>query len=390
MYSSKRVTFADEKLAKLLRLLFVVLLVAAFVITVPSGVFATDGGDDPVTGGGVVEEQDPSVDPSTDPSTDPSGDEVLDGWVTAEDGKVFFYENGAAVTGQKNIDGANYYFGSDGAMVTGFARISGKLYYYNANGKRHEKAGWKTVSGKKYYCKGKGVFAVKPTKIAVKKTVKVKGKKKKVKVKTLYMFTKNGRLKTKKGLYKYNGKQYFGKGKGVLATGWTAFGKKGKERAAFFNKKTGAMVKNKKIGYLKVPKSGKLGRAYALGVKQLNKSGWTLKDAYKFSYKLTYYGRGWRQSSPEKYALRGFTEGRGNCYVMASTFYIMAKLLGYDVHQVRGAVAYVNPHSWTVIRHGKKEWVYDPNFTNETGRNGFKIYYGKSGTWRYTGYKKWK
>lgn len=73
---------------------------------------------------------------------------------------------------------------------------------------------------------------------------------------------------------------------------------------------------------------------------------------------------------------------------MAATFYIQAKLLGYDVHQVKGKVAGLNPHSWTVIRHGKKEWVYDPNFKNETGRNGWKIWYGKKGTWRYTGKKK--
>jgi hypothetical protein len=73
---------------------------------------------------------------------------------------------------------------------------------------------------------------------------------------------------------------------------------------------------------------------------------------------------------------------------MASTFYIQAKLLGYDIHQVQGKVAYIWPHSWTVIRQDGKEWVYDPNFRNETGRNGWKIWYGKSGTWRYTGYSK--
>ena len=71
---------------------------------------------------------------------------------------------------------------------------------------------------------------------------------------------------------------------------------------------------------------------------------------------------------------------------MAATFYIMAKLLGYDVHQVAGKVDL--PHSWTVIRQDGREWVYDPNFKNETGRNGWKIYYGKKGTWKYNHYHK--
>ena len=66
--------------------------------------------------------------------------------------------------------------------------------------------------------------------------------------------------------------------------------------------------------------------------------------------------------------------------------YVMAKLLGYDIHQVAGKVDL--PHSWTVIKQNGREWVYDPNFTNETGRNGWKIYYGKRGTWRYNHYYK--
>ena len=94
------------------------------------------------------------------------------------------------------------------------------------------------------------------------------------------------------------------------------------------------------------------------------------------------------QKTAEQYALKGFKKGKGNCYVMASTFYIQAKLLGYDVHQVKGKVAHIYPHSWTVIRQDGRDWVYDPNFTNETGRNGWKIYYGKKGTWRYNHYHK--
>lgn len=275
---------------------------------------------------------------------------------------------------------------------TGWQTVKGVLYYYDSNGNLSTLTGWQTIGGAKYYGLGGGRFANKPTKIKKVKTVTKKVKNKKVKKKVtksaIYMFGKDGKLITKKGLFKYKGKEYYGLGKGKLHTGWKAFKEKGKAKAAYFNKKTGAMKKGGKVKYLKIPKNGRLGEAYALGIKKLNKTKWTLRQAYINSYRLRYYGRWWRQPSAEKYALRGFKQGRGNCYVMASTFYIQAKLLGYDVHQVQGKVAHRYPHSWTVIRQNGREWVYDPNFRNETGGNGWKIWYGKKGTWRYTGYRK--
>jgi hypothetical protein len=89
----------------------------------------------------------------------------------------------------------------------------------------------------------------------------------------------------------------------------------------------------------------------------------------------------------EWYADFGFTNYKGNCYVMASVFYRMAKLLGYDAYQISGSVPLLaggyGPHSWVEIKIDGKTYVYDPDFTNETGRNGYKISYGQSGTWRY-------
>lgn len=279
---------------------------------------------------------------------------------------------------------------------TGWQTESGNLYYYDANGNRSTLTGWQKIGGIKCYGLGGGRFANKPTKIKtvskVKKKVKKNGKTKTVTKKVtkthLYMFAVNGKLITKKGLFKYKGKEYYGKGKGKLRTGWVAYKEKKKKKASYFSKKTGAMKKGGKVKYLKIPKNGRLGEAYALGIKELNDTKWTLRQAYKNSYRLRYYGRWWRQSSAENYALRGFKTGGGNCYVMASTFYIQAKLLGYDVHQVEGKVFGRNPHSWTVIKQDGTEWVYDPNFKNETGRNGWKIWYGKSGTWRYSNYHK--
>ena len=266
--------------------------------------------------------------------------------------------------------------------------------------------GWKTIDGAKYWADSNGNIAKSPRYIKGTKKVKVyynkkkkkwqtkKIKKAKTKYKTvttnyLYMFGTDGKLITKKGLFTYNGKEYYGLGGGVLKTKWAAIGK----NAMYFNPSNGktgtvgSMAKNCTIGHLKVPANGRLGEAYALGVKELDRIGWNLKAAYKFSYKIKYRSRWYRRSTAEQYAIRGFKKRNGNCFVMASTFYIMAKLLGYDVHQVKGKVAYVAPHSWTVIVTNGKQRVYDPNFKNETGRNGWNIYYGKKGTWRYTGYR---
>lgn len=283
------------------------------------------------------------------------------------------------------------------AVKTGFYTIKGKLYYYEKTGKLTTRTGWQKINGAKYYGLGGGRFANKPTKIKtkvkVKKKVKVKVKKNKYKWKKktvtvtkkfLYMFGTNGKLITKKGLYKYNGKVYYGLGKGKLKTKWAALKENNKLKAAYFNPKTGAMKKGGKVGYLKIPKSGRLGEAYALGVQKLDSTEWTLKQAYKNSYKIKYKDRWYRRKTSEKYAIRGFKNNNGNCFVMAATFYIQAKLLGYDVHQIKGKVAHIYPHSWTIIKEDGKTRVYDPNFRNETGRSGWKIWYGKKGTWRYT------
>ena len=324
--------------------------------------------------------------------------QVLEGWVT-EDGKTCYYVNGAKVTGWQKIDGSEYYFNANGVMLTGMRRIGGKVYYLK-DGVKTVVKGWLKLGNAKYYGRANGTFANSPIrikgskkvtkKVKYKKNGKTKYKNETVTVATnyLYMFGTDGKLITKKGVYKYGGKEYMGLGNGILKTGWAAV----KDNAMYFNKSNcktgtiGSMAKNTKVGYLKIPKSGRLGKAYALGVKKLDKTKWTLYQAYVNSYKLKYRGRWYRTKTSEQYAIRGFTKGYGNCYVMAATFYIQAKLLGYDVHQVQGRVDL--PHSWTVIIENGREWVYDPNFRNETGRNGFKIYYGKRGTWRYNHYKK--
>ena len=92
------------------------------------------------------------------------------------------------------------------------------------------------------------------------------------------------------------------------------------------------------------------------------------------------------------YALYGFETGYGHCYVHAATFYWLAKNMGYDAHYVQGYVPRKGggliTHGWVEIVMNGTTYVFDPNFTNETGRNGYKITYGTSGTWRYTQYRR--
>ena len=208
--------------------------------------------------------------------------------------------------------------------------------------------------------------------------------------KKMYYFDKRTGKARAKGFIKDGSREYYSTGKGKLATGFKAIkNKKGKLNGYYFyksGKNQGLMAKNTVIGHLKIPKSGRLHEAYGYGIKTLNKKGWKLRAAYKYAYKTRYQGRWYRVSSKtkmksEKYSLKGFKNRKGNCYVMAAEFYVMAKLLGYDVRQVYGRVSL--PHSWTEIRHKSGTYVYDPNFRNETGRNGWKIWYGKKGTWRY-------
>lgn len=248
-------------------------------------------------------------------------------WKTDEQGNKYYYVDGQPTIGFYTIDKHKYYFNGNGVMQTGIISADGKAYYFNKN---------------------------------------------------------TGIMRVSTGVFRYNGNRYYTK-KGVLKTGWIAY----KDKAYFFRKKgvnKYQAVKDAQIGHLTIPSKGYLGKAYYLGIKKLNKTKWTLKQAYKNSYRLKYANRWMRRKTAEQYAVYGFTNNYGNCYCMASTFYIQAKLLGYNIRQIEGKVNTVWPHSWTQIKQNGKWYVYDPNFRNETGRNGWKIYYGKSGTWKYMNY----
>lgn len=125
--------------------------------------------------------------------------------------------------------------------------------------------------------------------------------------------------------------------------------------------------------------------------------GRDLRACFNYSVGITYY-----RSTPEPqsgytnsqwYALYGFRNHKGHCYVHAATFYWLAKNLGYNARYIQGYVPRAGggliTHGWVEIDMNGTTYVFDPNFTNETGKNGYKITYGASGTWRYQSYRQY-
>lgn len=273
------------------------------------------------------------------------------------------------LNGLKSVKGDLYFYINDKVFKNGWKRIKGNKYYFGADGKAYK--GWKKIKGKKFYFYGSHKMATGVVKVG----------------NNGYFFTDKG-IKTKKGFFKWKKNKYFCSGKsGKLYKGFKSI----KNVGYYFYKdkaRIGKMAKGTKIGYLRIPKSGKLNSAYATGIRILNKKGWTLRKAYNYAAATKYIDFG-RRSSSESYANYGFQTRKGNCYVMAAQFYVLAKLLGYDVKHIDGNVVggWTFAHSWTEVKHGKKWWVYDPNFENlrrgTFPTSGYKIYYGKKDTWRY-------
>ena len=208
----------------------------------------------------------------------------------------------------------------------------------------------------------------------------------------IWYFNDEGIKRTKKGLFKADGKEYYAKKDGSLATGYKAI-KSGKKLNGYFFYKDGdklaQMAKGTKIKYLKIPKSGRLDEAYALGIRVLDKKGWKLKTAFKYARGTKYAYRSMRKKSINAYAKFGFKNRKGNCFCKASQFFVMAKLLGYNVHMYKGKVG-TSTHSWTTIKHKDGTWMYDPvkhGYLKGAWNNRFWYKFKKNkqkGTWRYS------
>ncbi len=205
----------------------------------------------------------------------------------------------------------------------------------------------------------------------------------------------------KQTMTEIDGNVYLFNADGYMLTGWQTY--QGGSYYFFpegYNYPEGSMAKNMTIQGRKLMEDGHeegttaaqlqpMGTAQAQAV--LDQVGWDLRAAFNWSASLPYY----RFTADPAWGTRwfadyGFTKHTGNCYVMAATFCEMAQLLGYEARQMAGLVPSrtrgLTPHSWCEVNVGGTVYVFDPNFTNETGKNGYQIHYGQSGTWRYQSY----
>ena len=273
---------------------------------------------------------------------EPSGEipgKMAEGWKEIEKQTYYFVpETGQMKIGMSTIDKKTYYFDREGRQVYGWVRNEGKTYYFVPK-TGQMKIGMSTIDGKKYYfdTKGRQVYGCKS----------YRGKK--------YYFQKNGELLTNEKCYEINGK--------------------------FYNIDKDGVMKE-------VPK------VKALATKVLDKEGWNLESAFEWTSELKYEDRTIELADGVKeadyLAIYGFEKEKGNSFVMASTFYQMAKILGYDVHYVKGKIQYKSgrlvSHGWCEIDEDGKTYVCDPYFAHEGGKNGIMFEYGDKGTWIYKNY----
>lgn len=284
---------------------------------------------------------------------------------------------------KKVINGYTYYFNPNGSMKTGWLWEGNDWYYLNIYGQ--PASGWVYVGTDRYYLDPNN-----GNKMLSNGWHEIHGLK--------YYLYPGGAMAKNWLLLKdewYNDEWYYLGSDGAMKTGWQLVN----GRWYYMYKandpnggKEGVMAKNTVIDGYELADNGAMYNETEQAARSvLNSVGWNLRAAFNWSAGLTYYRMTADASAgSEWFANYGFQNKRGNCYVMAATFCYMARMLGYDAHQMAGVVPRigggVTPHSWCEIVINGTTYVFDPDFTYETGRNGYQITYGTSGTWVYSSY----
>lgn len=289
-------------------------------------------------------------------------------------------EDASDRTGWEEIDEDWYYYRADGLRQKGWQSIEGNTYFFDQKGRL--RTGWKGRKDKKYYLKERG----KPGEIgkAVRGWRILNGKR--------YHFAADGTMDV--GRTAIKGLVYYFKTSGEQRIGWVDEGEGFKR---YYYKKSDSKMKwgepvtsRKYRGYYFL-KTGVTSPNAKKCEKRLDALGWDLRNAYNWSKNLTYSGKTVYLESMGSAALakQGFDHLTGNCYVKAATFYEMARVLGYDAHQIAGAVPSrsggLANHSWVEMDEEDGTWVYDPVLIRDTVDR-FRFPYGKPGTWMYTEY----
>ena len=331
------------------------------------------------------------------------------GWLNMGSWRMYFDpEDYTAAIGLTGIDGKTYLFDQNGLLQTGSGTpvINGSKYWMNSDSSLN--SGWLNMGSWRMYFNP-------DTYAACTGLTELDGK--------MYIFDSNGLMQTNAGTPVVDGAKYWINTDGSLSSGWLNLGGmrmyfrpdtfQSVENSfyeidgnTYYFDQNGVMVTGTREidGYLcTFDQNGVLlertpvSRAEIYARQTLNSIGWNLRAAFNWSASLRYYNNGNSETgAPAGYtfaeyeAIYGFENGRGDCETMAATFYYMARALGYDVHMVRGyvplAAGGMGHHAWCEIVMNGTVYVFDPQFTNQTGRNGYQITYGTSGTWRYSDY----
>ena len=212
-------------------------------------------------------------------------------------------------------------------------------------------------------------------------------------------YDKNGEPAEKGCIDDKNGKHlYYCTGEGKLAVGWKYLEKKVwyfyQKEDVSSDRQLGALARDYTTsGKFEIPESGCFegdeALAMAYGIDVLNRYGWDLVEAYKYSGGLRFEDEDQLDENTKIHeaALIGFEKGEGNCMVWSGTFCTMAKLLGYDCRLIWGTLEWhgTRPHSWTEIwvEGDDEPHVYDPRKNDGEDLAGFDVRYGDKGTYRY-------
>ena len=286
---------------------------------------------------------------------------LVKGWI--DNGNIYYTDpsTGVRQNGWQVIDQGTFFFDKNGRLKTGWRTRDGSKYYLNETGKLGKigraASGWKTLKGKRFHFEQDGRMSV-------------------------------GELPIGKDVF------YF-KETGEQIVGWVPF-ENGVKRYYYTKqdkgKKWGQPAQNIRFRGRFFTPDGLSSPSIEYGAAILDQVGWNLRSAYGWSSGLSYSGQKvyLEPMGSELLARQGFEHHTGNCYVMAATFYIMAECLGFDAHQIAGAVPSsrggLGNHSWVEIDEDGGTWAYDPNCTMETRADRFRFRYGTPGTWRYLNY----
>ena len=275
----------------------------------------------------------------------------LTGLQIRDNNTYYFDENyGQAQKGLTEIDGDSYYFGDDFAAETGIIKISGDEYFFDSN--------LKLVKDTKFEYQGKK-----------------------------YKSDSSGKIKElKTGWVDEDGVTRWYDSDGNYVTGVVEI-----DGATYCFSSDGSLLKNTYYNEYKIGGDGKATRMTDSQIKAknvLDRIGWKINAAFNYASGLKYRSISKDPNmGTEYFANYTFDNQAGNCYGMAAVFYRLAEILNYKVKQINGSVPLraggYGPHSWCEILIGDTWYIADPDFTEETGRNGFMLAYGQSGTWKY-------